>query len=87
MATQKALLTGFYAGVLNRFYVGERDLTTSVLFAATVAGAEYGAFLLHPALQRIYLPSLNKELYDSRVVIERGAEIGLSYGIWMLRKQ
>jgi hypothetical protein len=83
-ATQKALLCGLYSAILNRYYVGERDLTNSALFGATVAGAQYASFLLHPAFQRIYLPTLNKELYDSRVVIERGVEIGMSFGLFSL---
>jgi len=77
----KPLVAGCVAIALDQMYLKERDLTRSLYFGAAVAVGEYSAEFVTPIIKHINIPSLSRDLYDSKTLMERIAEVSLSAGM------
>jgi hypothetical protein len=76
----KPLVAGCVAIALQ-MYLKERDLTRSLYFGAAVAVGEYSAEFVTPIIKHINIPSLSRDLYDSKTLMERIVDVSLSAGM------
>jgi hypothetical protein len=77
----KPIIAGGIAVALDQMYLKETNLQRSLYFGAAVAVGEYGAEFVHPIIKHINIPSLSRDLYDSKTLMERMAEVGISSGV------
>jgi hypothetical protein len=83
----KPLIAGGIAVALDQMYLKEKYIQRSLYFGAAVAVGEYGAEFVHPIIKHINIPSLSRDLYDSKTLMERIAEVGVSSGmVYILNK-
>jgi len=67
------------AAILHNQYIGEKNMMKNAWVGVASASGLYLGQMLHPMLKRLYIPSLAPSLYNSKAVIERGADIGISF--------
>lgn len=82
------LYAGLYAAALQRFWIKEDDFNRNLMFAVAAAAGVYGGqMFVHPMLKKLYLRSLSPQLYNSRDMIERAGDVGVSLATaWALQK-
>ncbi len=73
----RALFSGAAAAALERFYMGEENVTRNLMFGGAVAAGIYASDLVTPTLVP-NVPSLNEALYNGKTAATRGTEIAVS---------
>ena len=83
----KPLVMGGIAMAVDQLYLKETDLNKSIMFGGAVAVGNYASEWVTPLVKAIDIKSFNKDLYDTKTLVERIAEVGTgSAVIYVLNK-
>ena len=83
----KPLVMGGIAMAVDQLYLKETDLNKSIMFGGAVAVGNYASEWVTPIVKAIDIKSFNKDLYDTKTLVERIAEVGTgSAVIYVLNK-
>ena len=83
----KPLVVGAVAVVLDKYWLGEVDMMRSVYFGGAVAVGNYASQYIAPMINFIPIPTISKDLYDGKTLVDRIAEVGSSAGFaYMVNK-
>lgn len=83
----KPAVMGAYAVAIDQLYLKETDLNKSLMFGGAVAVGNYASEWVTPLVKAIDIKSFNKDLYDTKTLVERIAEVGTgSAVIYVLNK-
>ena len=74
----KPLVVGAIAGALDKFYLNEKVATRSLYFGAAVAVGNYSAEYIAPLVNMLPIPTISKNLYDGKTLMDRIVEVGAS---------
>ena len=83
----KPVVCGIVAATIDRMYLLEKDMSSSIYFGAAVAVGQYAAEYLQPVAMLVDAPSLSESLYGTKTLTQRIVEIGSSTAmIYILNK-
>jgi hypothetical protein len=83
----KPAVVGAVAVVLDKYWMGERDMMRSMYFGGAVAVGNYASEYIAPLVNFIPIPTISKGLYDGKTLVDRIAEVSSSAGFaYMVNK-
>ena len=77
----KPVVVGMIAASIDKFYLGERNTMRSAYFGAAVAVGNYSAEYIAPLVNMLPIPTIGKNLYDGKTLVNRIVEVGSSTAV------
>ncbi len=74
----KPVAVGLVAFAIDQFYLKEQNFMRSAYFGGAVAVGNYSAEYIYPLVRHIPIPTISKDLYEGKTLVDRIAEVGSS---------
>lgn len=74
----KPAAVGLVAFAIDSYYLKESNFMRSVYFGGAVAVGNYSAEYLYPLVKHIPIPTISKDLYEGKTLVDRILEVGSS---------